>query len=309
MNRKLRRAALLFASGLLCFAASAAEDGLLLAEPPRAQPGECWAQLVQPARYQRKTESVLKTPAGERVQTVPARYQWVEKTEIRPAGKRRVVTRAAEYEVSEEQVLVRPAGSHDKVRPAQYKTIEERVVTRTGTVLKPDPVSGEMCAVEGPVEFQIVKRKLLVEPARSEPVEQPAVYKTVRHRKLITPAETKLVDAPERSIKRRVRELVEPARQIRIPTPPVYEDVVRVIEVAPARNQWVSVVCDTNATPQLLRRVQQALASEGFNPGATDGRWNSRSGQALRAYQDSKGLTQGGLTVETLQALGLTLSS
>jgi hypothetical protein len=308
LNHNLHRAALLFAAGLLSFAATAAEDGLLLAEPPKAQPGECWAQLVQPARYERKTESLLRTPAGERFETVPARYEWVEKTETRAAGKRRVVTKPAEYEVTEEQVLVRPAGSHDKVLPAQYKTVEERVVTRTGTVLKPHPVTGEMCAVEGPVEFQVIKRKVLVEPARSEPVEHAAVYKTVRHRKLITPAETKLVDAPERSIKRRVRELAEPAHQRSIPTPPVYEDVVRVIEVSPARNQWFSVVCDTNATPQLLRGVQQALAKDGFNPGATNGRWDSRSGQALRAYQQQNDLTQGGLTIETVQALGLSIA-
>lgn len=309
MNHTLHRAELLIAAGLLSFAAQAAEDGLLLAEPPRAQAGECWAQLVQPARYERKTESVLKTPAGERFETMPARYEWVEKTETRAAGKRRVVTKPAEYEVSEEQVLVRAAGSHEKVRPAQYKTVEERVVTRTGTVLKPHPVTGEMCAIEGPVEFQIVKRKVLVEPARSEAVAHAAVYKTVRHKKRITPAETKLVDAPERTIKRRVRELVEPAHQVSIPTPPVYEDVVRITEVSPARNQWFSVVCDTNATPQLLRRVQQALLKEGFSPGTTDGRWNSGSSQALRAYQHKNGLTQGGLTIETLQALGLSINS
>lgn len=300
----------LLAAGLLASAAQAAEpatDGLLLAEPPQARAGECWAQLVQPARYERKTESVLKTPAGERYQRVPARYEWVEKTEVRPAGKRRVIVTPAEYEVTEEQVLVRAAGSRERVEPAQYRTVEERVVSRTGTVLQPHPVTGELCVVEGPVEYQIVKRKVLLTPARRQSVEQPAVYKTVRSKKLIKPAETRLVDAPERTIRRRVRELVEPAHEVPVPVPPVYEDVVRVVEVAPARNQWFGVVCDVNATPALLRDVQQALAQAGFDPGARDGRWGPRSVQALRRYQDQAGLTPGGLTVETLQALGVSL--
>ncbi|MDB5972696.1 MAG: hypothetical protein JWQ90_5146 [Hydrocarboniphaga sp.] len=308
----MHRAALLLAASLMVTAAQAAgppaDAGLLLAEPPKAQPGECWAQWLQPARYERRTESVLKVPGGERFETVPARYEWVEKTETRPAGKRRVVTRPAEYEVVEEQVLVKPAGSHDRVQPAQYRTVEERVVTRTGTVLKPHPVTGEMCAVEGPIEYRIVKRKLLVEPARSEPVAQPAVYKTLRHKNLITPAETRLVDAPERTITRRVRQIVEPAYQRSVPTPPVYEDVTRVVQISAARNQWFSMVCDINATPQLLRRVQQALAKDGFDPGSSDGRWGSRSTQALRAYQARNELTQGGLTIETLQALGVNQS-
>lgn len=307
MRHALRNAGLLLS--LLAAPADAADPaagaGLLLAEPPAAQPGECWAQLVQPARYERRTESVLKTPAGQRYLTVPARYAWVEKTETRPAGKRRVVIRPAEYEITEEQVLVTPAGVREDRLPAQYKTLEERVVTRTGTVLKPHPLTGEICAVEGPVEYQIIKRKLRVEPARSQLVEQAAVYRTVRHRKLITPAATRLVDAPERSYTRRVRERVEPAHQVSVPIPPVYEDVIREVEVSAARNQWLSVVCDLNATPQLLRRVQQALAKAGFKPGSTDGRWGPRSAQALRAYQASSGLIQGGLSIETLQALGI----
>jgi hypothetical protein len=305
----LQRTAALLIAGLLASAARAADpaEGLLLAEPPKAQAGECWAQFVQPARYEKKTESVLKVPAGERSEKVPALYQWTVKEETRPAGKRRVVTKPAEYEVTEEQVLVQPEGTHQKMLPAQYKTVEERAVTRTGTVLKPNPVTGEMCAVEGPVEYQIIKRKVIVEPARSEAVEQAAVYKIVRHKKLITPAETKVIDEPERTYKHRVRELVQPAHDVSVPTPPLYEDVTHVVEISAARNQWFGVVCDVNATPKLLSRVQQALAKNGFNPGATDGRWSSRSVQALRAYQDKNGLTQGGLTIETLQSLGVSM--
>lgn len=295
----------------LCWAAPLAmaeplPDALQLAEPPQARPGECWAQWVEPARFERHSESVLVTPETTRLQTIPARYEWVEQPEHRPAGKRRVVVRPAEYEVTEQTVDVTPAGSRQRtLRPAQYETVEERVATRTGTVLKPDPITGEMCAVEGPVEYQIVRRQRQITPAErvSEPVA--AVTRTVRQRRLVTPAETRWVNVPERTVMRRVRQLVEPERQISVPVPAVYEMRERLVQVAPAQQRWVSVICDTNATPELLRRVQTTLGAAGHDPGTRDGRWGRRSSQALAAYQRASGLTPAGLTVETLQALGV----
>ena len=86
-----------------------------------------------------------------------------------------------------------------------------------------DPITGEMCAVEGPVEYQIVRRQRQITPAErvSEPVA--AVTRTVRQRRLVTPAETRWVNVPERTVMRRVRQLVEPERQISVPVPAVYE--------------------------------------------------------------------------------------
>jgi len=104
---------------------------------------------------------------------------------------------------------------------------------------------------------------------------------------------------------RRVRQLIEPERQISVPVPAVYEMRERLVQVAPAQQRWISVVCDTNATPELLRRVQDALAAASHDPGRRDGRWGARSSQALGAYQRASGLTPAGLTVETLQALGV----
>ncbi len=276
---------------------------ILIAEPPAAKAGECWTQVVIPAQFERRTETLLKTPASERRVPRPARYEWITETVTVPAGKRRVVTKAAEYEVTEEQVLVTPAGTKTIATPPKYRTVEERVPSQMGATLKPDPVTGQLCVVEGPVAWQIVKRKLIVEPAGQTQVETAARYKTVKHRKLITPAETKLVDAPERQIKKRVRKLAEPASEDVVPIPAVYEDVVQMVQTAPARNEWRSVLCETNITPALLKQVQLALRAAGHEPGRVDGRWNARSAQAVRSFQAASGLPQAGLSMETLEKL------
>lgn len=278
-----------------------------IAEPPTAKAGECWSLVVVPATFERHVESVLKTPAGERQIPKPARYEWIEQTVTVPAGKRRIVTKAAEYEVSEEQVLISPAGSRAITTPAKYRTIEERVPSKTGAVLKPHPVTGELCVVEGPIEYQIIKRKQLIEPAGTQMVETQARYKTVKHRKLITPAETKLVDRPERTITKRVKQLAEPAGFTTEPTPAVYEDAVSVVQTSPARSEWRSMLCETNMKPGLVRRIQQALKESGHDPGRTDGRWNAQSSRALRQFQAANGLPETGLSMESLERLQVTI--
>jgi len=44
-----------------------------------------------------------------------------------------------------------------------------------------------------------------------------------------------------------------------------------------------------------VRDVQQALASKGFDPGASDGFWGDRSVAALRAFQKQNGLPETGV--------------
>lgn len=57
------------------------------------------------------------------------------------------------------------------------------------------------------------------------------------------------------------------------------------------------------ATPDLIRRVQQALANEGYNPGPVDGIEGPRTLSALNNFQEDNNLSSGELTKETLRAL------
>ncbi len=59
------------------------------------------------------------------------------------------------------------------------------------------------------------------------------------------------------------------------------------------------------ATPDLIRRVQQALTDAGFNPGSADGKLGPRTMGALKDFQQQNNLAVGKFTKETLRELGV----
>lgn len=59
------------------------------------------------------------------------------------------------------------------------------------------------------------------------------------------------------------------------------------------------------ATPELTRKIQEALADRGFNPGAADGKLGPRTLGALKNFQRQNNLAMGKLTKETLRELGV----
>ena len=57
--------------------------------PPDAKPGECYARAFVSPTYGNETARVLKREASERVEIVPARYDWVEeKVLVKDASER-----------------------------------------------------------------------------------------------------------------------------------------------------------------------------------------------------------------------------
>ncbi|WP_305909398.1 peptidoglycan-binding domain-containing protein [Methylomarinum sp. Ch1-1] len=58
-------------------------------------------------------------------------------------------------------------------------------------------------------------------------------------------------------------------------------------------------------TPALVRKIQQALSDAGVNPGPIDGMMGPQTMAAVKNFQKQKGLAEGAITKETLQALGV----
>jgi peptidoglycan hydrolase-like protein with peptidoglycan-binding domain len=58
-------------------------------------------------------------------------------------------------------------------------------------------------------------------------------------------------------------------------------------------------------TNRILADLQKALKEAGFNPGPIDGQIGAQTLRAVDDYQRAKGLERGGLTMSTLQALGV----
>ncbi len=281
--------------------------------PPNAKPGECYARILIPASYTTKTERVERKPASYRIQVMPAKYTWGEdKVLVKEASEKlRIVP--ATYSWGEEKVLVQDASEKFISVPATYKTIREKVLVKPaystwkkgkGPIQRVDNATGEiMCLVEVPAEYRTVVREELITPASTKKVVIPAQYRMVKKRLVSKPETVVKVTIPAVYKTIKVKKVSEPAKERRIEIPAQFATITKRSKVSDSALEWRSILCETNTTPNLIRRMQQALVKAGFNPGSTDGRIGSRTMSALKAYQRKKGLAFGQITMETLKSL------
>ncbi len=324
-----------------------------------AQPGQCYVEYYQPAQYRTETQQVLKREAGERIKVVPAQYEWVEEKILVKEAATRVVQEPPVYETVTERVLVEPEktvwkkgrGPVERIDhttgeilclvkvPARYKTITKRVLKKPAStrtvqipaeyktvrvrrmVAPPKEVREEI-----PAEYETVTKRIKVAdekvfwyPKGSQEVqgrptgnelcltEQPPVYRTITKRVLKAPATTKKVEIPARYKTVRVRKLVAPASEKRIAVPGETRTITKRVKVEDERLAWRPILCQTNMTPDVVRRIQRALKAAGFDPGPIDGVVGRETLAAIDRYQRAKGLARGGLTMATIESLGVSL--
>lgn len=245
---------------------SSSETALL---PPGAKSGECFARVFIPPTFRTDTERVMAKEASERIEVIPARYEWVEERVLVEEASSRVEQVPAEYKWVSEKVLVKPAHTFWK----KGRGLIEKIDNTTGEI---------MCLVEVPAKYKTVKRQVMANPASTRKVEIPATYKTVK-----------------------VRKLVSEPQERRIPIPAEYQTLTKTAQVSEGHLEWKRVLCETNVTPEIIARIQNALANSGFDPGPIDGVLGMQTHGAIKAYQRDKGLATGGLTYETIKSLGI----
>lgn len=298
---------------LFLSAPAVAQDAPLL--PPNAKPGECYSRVFTPPVYDTETVRVLAQEASSRVEVVPARYETVEERVVVKEATSRLEIVPATYETVEERVLVEPERIELVKIPAQTGWEEERVLVKAahttwkkgnGPIEKVDGSTGEiMCLVEVPAEYKTVRKQVTTAPARTEERVIPAVYKTVKRRVQATPPTTRTIEIPAEYGTVKVTKLVEPARTDTIEIPAEYQTVSQRKLVREGSLEWRSILCETNMSPGVVAELQRALSSAGFEAGSADGNYGRQTANAVEAYQRSKGLATGQLTIETLRALGI----
>ena len=284
--------------------------------PPNAKPGECYARVFVPPTYKNETTQVITREASERVEIIPARYEKVaEQVLVREASKKTEVVPAT-YDWVEEKIMVKPATERIVEVPAVYDTVKETVVDRpahtvwkkgTGPIQKVDDATGEiMCLVEVPATYKTVTKTVIKTPATTRKVEVPAEYTTVKKQVLKTPATTREVTIPADYQTVETQKLVAPAQERRVQIPAEQQSVTKTVLASEGRIEWQSVLCETNASPELIKSMQLKLRQAGRYSGKIDGKLNAQTMAAVRSFQQSKGLpTTGQLTIETLQVLGV----
>ena len=251
---------------LICASSSSAADpeespGTL----PNAEPGECYAEVMTPPRFETRTKTVVVREASERVEIVPAEYELVEENVLISEASTRLVPVPAVYEKVEEVIEVRPArvvwlsGSqegalpvnptilraaieggvqldtapagqcyHEHFQPARYEVEIERIQL--------SEASEEVSVI--PARYEVTTEKLLVKPASKKLVEVPTVYETVEEKVLVEPA--KSVWKPGRGLIERVDHATGDIMCL-VEVPPIYETLEKQVVKTPATTKTVEI--------------------------------------------------------------------
>lgn len=283
---------------------------------PQASPGECYALVRKPEQYRDVQQQYVAQPASERVDVVPARYQTLTESVVTQEGYERLEVVPPTFRNVVEQVEVRPPSVRYVNTEPQYDTVTEQVMERParqvwrpgrGPVERIDHATGQiLCLVEEPAVYKTITRRVLTRPAEVREVQIPGEYRSVTRRVIDQPAQVRRVSVPAQMSNMPVQRLVEPARVNRVAVPEQIGTVTVREMVAPSSLEWRPVICETNMTPGLVQRVQQALKSQGFDPGPIDGIMGARTVRALNGFQRARGLpVDSYLNVQSVQALGL----
>ena len=272
---------------------------------------EASSKLIEvPAVYETVTEKVLVKPATtewkkgrgpvERIDNstgeimclveVPAVYKTVSKRVLKSPTTTKKVEIPAEYKIQKVRKLVTPPQEKKIEIPATYETVTKRVKTADekvmwavrGSNIDGKATGASLCLKEIQAVYKAVKQKKVKTPATTKVIEVPAEYKVVKKRKLASAATEKKIEIPAKT-----------------------ETVSRKVKVSEESMQWRPVLCETNMKETTITDIQRALKKAGHNPGTIDGIIGRQTLDAVDAYQRANGLPRGGLTLQTLEKLGV----
>lgn len=242
--------------------------------------GEVMCLVEVPAVYKTVTKRVMVTPPTTKRVAIPAEYKTVT--------VRKMVTPPQERTIN---------------IPEQYQTVTKREKTQDAETYWCS-VSGSGAAATGCGSKSGAKGTATGDVYCLNA--KPAQYKTVTKRVVNTPASTKKVVIPAQYKTVKVRKLVSPAAEKRIAIPAQYQTVTRTEQVSDGQMEWMPVLCQVNMTSSKIKELQTALQKGGYYRGPIDGIVGSQTINAMRKFQDAKGLTQTRfITIETVKALGV----
>lgn len=244
--------------------------------PPNAAPGECWAKCFTPPQVKTVSERVCVKEASERVEIIPAEYEWVEERVCVKEASTQLVEVPAEYETYEQTVVVDP-GHTDWVREDSGRC----AALAAGT-----PGGAAACDVFCLVNFPPVEKTIIAErlktPASFREITIPAEFDTVRRQRLAKPASCRRIEIPAQ-----------------------FDTVEKTVKVSDGRWEWKRVVCERTTSNDMFDSLKNALRREGYTPSNVPGTMTETDWVAVKKYQTDNKLAVGALTLETLEHLGV----
>ncbi len=233
--------------------------------------GEIMCLVKVPAKYKTIKKQVVKTPAHTEVKTIPAKTKTIEVKKMVKEPKTEIVTVPAVTKVIEKRIAV---------KPAEFIWILANEKPKKGWI----PTGNVICLVEIPAKTKEIKKVVLDTPEKIE--------------EEIIPAKTKTV---------KVEKMVNPPKTVKIPVEAEYKTIEKRKKIQDSHMEWKRILCQTNMNKDVISKLQAALNERGYSAGKPDGVLGRGTQNALDKFQRDNGLATGGITYETLKALGITM--
>jgi len=174
---------------------------------PDAKPGECFAKVIVPAKYETKTEEVLIKPESETVEVKPATFDVAEKSITAKEGFTKIKAIPAKFREEIEEIEVSKAGK-TWVTAIGKKGIPASPALLAGAKTNGVDLSGVAvgeCFKEYyvPAKFEQTEKEVLVKEeseeikiakAQFEEVEETVVVKQASKKKVYKPAEYEVIE-------------------------------------------------------------------------------------------------------------------
>ena len=148
----------------------------------KAQASECYTNIQIPAKFETKSEEVVKVAASKRYEPVAGTFKTVtEQVLVTPELKRQIPVPAT-YKTISEEIVIQPASTRDEPVAPTYKTVTERILAKA-----------ESKRIEvTPPTFKTVSEQVLVAPERKVVKVIPAVYAMKDEEMVDRPATTRV---------------------------------------------------------------------------------------------------------------------
>lgn len=313
--------------------------------PANPRPGACYSQVIEPPKFRTVVEQVREKGSRE-VRVIEPVYRTVKERILVQEATEREVEVAPTFKTVQEEVVVQPAYEKLEVTPPVFRQVREEVivdpeptrqtrrVVRTTEVTSWQPPSYALKAGERVIDQravdgfllvvrpqtvvtntgaaprkQVITRQELVEPARTRKVTVPAETRMVTRRVIDQEASVRIERVPEKFIEVERRELVTPERRVIIEASDTTRDVETEVLMEGSRLVWAEILCENVSTAGTLRSVQEQLFNRGLYTGPIDGASSPSFRDAVTEYQEEEGLATGGLTIETIRALGVSVET
>ena len=244
---------------------------------------------VIPARYEIRSQRVMVTPEHQ---------EWVRQDGIATGAALVTPDDHVAVRYRADGLLTWPGKDGQRVRTS----------AETADYLRQGSGQTIWCLKVIPAVYDDQQARVEVEPEHTRTIDVPAVTRSVRRVVIDTPAHIEDSVVPAVTEKRKVREIVTPAHTETVQIPAVYQDVARQRVIKDAEPVWREVLCDRNASPQVVTAIQHALAAHGYNPGKIDGQLGTQTVSAMQKFEADRGLPQGQVSVEAVNALGVQLN-